>query len=329
MKKRVLTGVRPTGKLHLGHYVGMLSNLLRLQEQYDMFVMVADLHMLTTKPEKKYVAEIPENTREVLLDYLAVGLDPSKVVFYQQSRVPEVTYLSTLFSMVIPVSYVERVPTLKEIIKDLNIQSPSLGLLSYPVLQAADILMVKADLVPVGKDQMAHVELTREIARRFNNLYGNVFPETEGLVGEIPTLIGTDGKAKMSKSLRNTINLSDSEEEVKEKVAKMYTDPARIHGTEPGEVENNPVFIYHDAFNTNKEEVSDLKMRYRQGTVKDVEVKERLAAAINTFLTPIRERRDLYEKDPSKLSSILEEGNKRARTEAASTLLEAQRQMGL
>lgn len=204
-----------------------------------------------------------------------------------------------------------------------------MGLVSYPVLQAADILMVKAELVPVGKDQASHVELAREIARKFNNLYGNVFPEPKVLIGERQTLVGTDGKAKMSKSLDNAIYLSDSADAVKKKVMKMYTDPARIHGDEPGTVEGNPVFVYHDIFNQNKNEVKDLKERYKKGAVKDVEVKEKLAMALNDFLEPIRKRRAKFEKDPKKLEQILESGTKKARQEAQKTLAEAKKAMGL
>lgn len=326
--KRILTGDRPTGKLHLGHYVGTLKNRVKLQDDYEVYIIVADLHSLTTKPEKENVEKIREHTREMVLDYLAVGLDPEKVTFYVQSQVPEVTYLALLFSMLVPVPRLERMPTLKEVMRDLKLESVSLGLLSYPVLQAADILMVKANLVPVGKDQESHVELTREIARKFNSMYGNVFPEPEALIGESETLVGTDGKAKMSKSLGNAIYLSDSADEVKEKVIKMYTDPKRVHGDEPGTIEGNPVFIYHDLFNSNKAEVDDLKARYKKGEVKDVEVKEKLAAALNNFLKPIRARRAEFEQKPEIIEKILAEGTKKARLEAQKTLEEVKQAMG-
>jgi len=329
MKKRILTGDRPTGKLHLGHYVGTLANRVRLQNEYECFFIVADLHMLTTKISKKEISQIDKNARDLVLDYLAVGIDPDKSVIYRQSRVPEVTYLSLLFSMLVSVPRCQRVPTLKEVMHDLNIKKPSLGLLTYPVLQAADILMVKANLVPVGKDQETHIELSREIARRFNELYGKVFPEPKVLIGEVPTLPGLDGKAKMSKSLGNCIYLSDDEQTVEKKVMSMYTDPKRIHPTDLGRVKGNPVFIYHNAFNKDKKEVEDLKKRYRAGKVGDVEVKVKLAKAINEFLTPIRERRAKFEKEKNLVEKILEKGNKKAQAEAQKILKEAQKAMGL
>ncbi|MEK7629312.1 MAG: tryptophan--tRNA ligase [Patescibacteria group bacterium] len=335
--KRILTGDRPTGKLHLGHYVGTLKNRIALQNEYETFIILADLHTLTTKPEKENIQKLNENIRQLMLDYLACGLDPKKVIFYRQSQVPEVAYLSLLFSMLVTTSRLERLPTLKDVMRDLKIDNASLGLLSYPVLQSADILMVRANLVPVGKDQESHIELTREIANKFNKMYpstalgtgGEVFPEPEALIGnEAITLIGTDGKAKMSKSLGNCIYLSDSAEEVKKKVMGMYTDPNRVHGNEPGQVEGNPVFIYHDLFNTNKDEVADLKERYQKGTVKDVEVKEKLAIAINNFLEPIRTKRTEFENKPELIDQILLDGTARARAEAQETLKLVKEAMG-
>ncbi|MEK7564751.1 MAG: tryptophan--tRNA ligase [Patescibacteria group bacterium] len=327
--KRILTGDRPTGKLHLGHYVGTLKNRIALQNEYETFIILADLHTLTTKPEKENIQKLNENIRQLMLDYLACGLDPKKVIFYRQSQVPEVACLSLLFSMLVTTSRLERLPTLKDVMRDLKIDNASLGLLSYPVLQSADILMVRANLVPVGKDQESHIELTREIANKFNKMYGQVFPEPEALIGnEAITLIGTDGKAKMSKSLGNCIYLSDSAEEVKKKVMGMYTDPNRVHGNEPGQVEGNPVFIYHDLFNTNKDEVADLKERYQKGTVKDVEVKEKLAIAINNFLEPIRTKRTEFENKPELIDQILLDGTARARAEAQETLKLVKEAMG-
>ena len=330
MKKRILTGDRPTGRLHLGHYVGTLKNRINLQNEYETFIILADLHTLTTKPEKEAIQKIESNVRDLMLDYLSVGIDPKKVVFYRQSHVPEVAYLYLLFSMLVTKPRLERMPTLKEVMRDLKIENASLGLLSYPVLQAADILMVRANLVPVGKDQESHIELTREIAQKFNQMYSKVFPEPEALIGnESATLVGTCGKAKMSKSLGNCIYLSDSPDEVKKKVMGMYTDPNRIHGDEPGKVEGNPVFIYHDIFNPDKDEVADLKLRYKAGNIKDIEVKEKLAIAINNFLDPIRKKRAEFEKDPELITEILEEGNKKARAEAQETLKLAKEAMGL
>lgn len=329
MKKRILTGDRPTGKLHLGHYVGTLKNRVQLQDEYETFIILADLHTLTTKPEKENIQKLNENIRQLMLDYLAVGLDPKKVIFYRQSQVPEVAYLYLLFSMLVSKPRLERVPTLKEVMRDLKIENASLGLLSYPVLQSADILMVRANLVPVGKDQESHIEVTREIAEKFNRAYSEVFPIPEALIGnESITLVGTDGKAKMSKSLDNCIYLSDSSEEVKKKVMSMYTDPNRIHGNEPGQVEGNPVFIYHDLFNSDQAEVADLKSRYEKGTVKDIEVKEKLVVALNNFLEPIRIKRAEFEKNPELIDQILSEGTARARAEAHETLKLVKEAMG-
>jgi len=328
-KKRILTGDRPTGKLHLGHYVGSLKNRVRLQDEYECFFIIADYHTLTTAPGKDKIAQLSQNVRDLVLDYLAVGIDPQESVIYLQSQVPEVAELCLLFSMLVTVPRCQRVPTLKEVMRDLKIKQPSLGLLTYPVLQAADILMVRADLVPVGKDQESHIELTREIARKFNQFYDEVFPVPKALIGEVPTLVGTDGQAKMSKSLRNCIYLSEPPEAVREKVMGMYTDPKRIHPTDPGTVEGNPVFQYHDAFNENKAEVAGLKKRYREGTVGDVEVKEKLVAALNRFLDPIRQRRAEFEKDPGLVRRIIEEGSQKVRVEARETLQLAKEAMGL
>lgn len=326
-KQIILTGDRPTGRLHLGHYVGTLKNRVRLQDKYRCFFIIADLHMLTTKYEQ--LDEVKQNIRELVLDYLAVGIDPQKSTIYVQSMVPEVTELFTIFTMLVSVPRVQRVPTLKEVMRDLRIETASLGLLSYPVLQAADILMVRANLVPVGKDQASHVEVTREIAQRFNQLYGPVFPVPEALIGEVPTLPGTDGKAKMSKSLDNAIYLSDSPAEVERRVMGMYTDPTRLRATDPGHVEGNPVFTYHDAFNSDVAEVEELKARYRAGRVGDVEVKRRLARALNEFLDPIRERRAHFEGQQSLLEEIIREGSRVAREEARRTLALVKEAMGL
>jgi tryptophanyl-tRNA synthetase len=328
-KKRILTGDRPTGPLHLGHFVGTLKNRVRLQDDYECFFIMADLHTLTTNISKEKTSQVNNNVKNLVLDYLSVGIDPQKATIYQQSRVPEVTYLSTIFSNLITVSRAQRLPTLKDVMKDLNIKQPSMGLLGYPILQAADILMVKANLVPVGKDQQSHVEVSREIARDFNNIFGEVFPIPEALIGEGGTLVGTDGQAKMSKSVGNCIYLSDSEETVIKKVKTMYTDPTRIRPTDPGHVEGNPVFIYHDAFNENKEEVADLKERYKVGQVGDVEVKEKLAKALNLFLEPIRAKRAEFEGKDELIREIIETGSKKARVEAQKTLAEVLEAMGI
>lgn len=326
-KGRLLTGDRPTGKLHLGHYVGSLENRLRLQEEYECFFLVADYHVLTTGVER--TSEIAGNIRELVLDYLSVGIDPQKSTIYLQSLVPEVAVLHLIFSMLTSVPRLQRVPTLKEIMRDLKLETASLGLLSYPVLQAADILMVRADVVPVGKDQASHLEVTREIARRFNELYGPVFPEPETVTGRVGTLVGTDGQAKMSKSLDNAIYLSDDAATVTRKVSKMFTDPTRIHPTDPGHVEGNPVFTFHDAFNKDRAEVEELKDRYRKGTVGDVEVKKRLARVLNEFLDPIRERRARFAQNPNVVEEVLVEGSRVARREAQETLHRCLERMGM
>ncbi len=317
-KGRLLTGDRPTGKLHLGHYVGSLENRLRLQEEYECFFLIADYHVLTTGADR--TREVKGHIYELVLDYLSVGIDPARSTIYLQSLVPEVAVLQLIFSMLTTVPRLQRVPTLKEVMRDLKLETASLGLLSYPVLQAADILMVRAEVVPVGKDQASHLEVTREIARRFNEQYGYVFPDPETLTGRVGTLVGTDGQAKMSKSLDNAIYLSDDAATVTRKVSQMFTDPTRIHPTDPGHVEGNPVFIYHDAFNRDGAEVEELKERYRKGTVGDVEVKQRLARALNAFLEPMRERRARLAADPGRVEDIIIEGSRVARREAEETL---------
>jgi tryptophanyl-tRNA synthetase len=328
-KRRILTGDRPTGKLHLGHYVGTLANRVRLQETHDLFLLLADYHTLTTHTAQADVARTRANARDIVLDYLSVGIDPDRATIYLQSDVPEAAELALLFSMLVTVPRLERVPTLKEVMRDQHITHPSLGLLSYPVLQAADILLVRADLVPVGGDQESHVEVTREIARRFNTLYGPVFPEPQALIGEVPLLVGIDGKLKMSKSLGNAIDLADDAATVTEKVMQMYTDPARTRADIPGTVEGNPVFTFHDTFNDDKAEVEDLKMRYRAGQVGDVEVKQKLAAALNRFLEPIRARRAGFARTPSIADDILATGKGRAQPIARETLRLAREAMGL
>lgn len=328
-KPRILTGDRPTGPLHLGHYVGTLKNRVKLQHDYDCFFIIADLHTLTTAATKDKTSTINDRVKGLVLDYLSVGIDPTKSIIYQQSKVPEVAYLSLIFSNLVTVPRAQRVPTLKDVMHDLHIEQPSLGLLNYPVLQAADILMVKANLVPVGRDQESHVEVTREVARDFNKIFGEVFPEPKALIGDVGTLVGTDGQAKMSKSVGNCIYLSDDEATVNKKVRGMFTDPTRLKPTDPGHIDGNPVFIYHDAFNDNLGEVNDLKSRYVSGQVGDVEVKTKLALAINKFLTPIRAKRALFEARPELIDQIIKEGSAKARLEAQKTLNDVLQTMGL
>jgi tryptophanyl-tRNA synthetase len=342
-RKRILTGDRPTGRLHLGHYVGSLKNRVRLQDEYECFFIVADLHTLTTKPEN--TKELKDNVFGMVLDYLSVGIDPGKATIYIQSEVPEVSELAVIFANLATVSRLERVPTLKDVMRDAHITIPSLGLLGYPVLQAADILMVRANLVPVGKDQASHIEVTREIAKSFNQLYpsidsgpngGETLPVPEALIpDDTGTLPGTDGKEKMSKSAGNVINLSDDAESVKKKVMSMYTDPLRIHGNEPGDVENNPVFIYLKALGGESKvknyesKIKDYEEKYKKGNVKDVEVKEFLIEVLEGFLGPIREKRAKFEKQKGLVEKILEDGAKRARNEAIETLNIVKKAMSL
>jgi tryptophanyl-tRNA synthetase len=330
-KGRILTGDRPTGRMHLGHYVGSLANRLRLQDQYDCYFIVADLHTLTTKPEKEHIASLSQNVRDVVLDYLSVGIDPERSAIFLQSGVIETFELNLYFEMLTTVNRLQRVPSLKEMAQAAQMEEDVMpfGLLGYPVLQAADILLPRANLVPVGKDNESHIEVTREIARRFNYLYGEVFPIPDVLVGDVPSLIGTDGQGKMSKSLGNAIFLSDDEKTVNDKVRAMFTDPNRIRADIPGRVEGNPVFIYHDAFNPNTAEVDDLKDRYRKGTVGDVEVKKKLAVAVNNFLAPLRERRAQYEAKPGMVEEVLAAGTARARAEAQQTMALVRDAMGM
>ncbi len=300
---------------------------MRLQDEYECFFLIADYHVLTTR--QMGLQEVEQNIRDVLLDNLSVGIDLEKSTILLQSLIPQTPELHLLFSMLVSVPRLQRVPTLKEVVRDLKLETASYGLLGYPVLQAADILVVKGDLVPVGKDQASHIEVTREVARRFNELYGPVFPEPQALIGEVPTLVGVDGKAKMSKSLGNAIYLADDAKTVEKKVMGMYTDPTRIHATDPGHVAGNPVFIYHDIFNPNKDEIADLKKRYRAGKVGDVEVKRKLARALNEFLEPIRERRAYYEQRPDLLEEIIEEGSRKGRAIAKATLTQVREAMGI
>ena len=326
---RMLTGDRPTGKLHLGHYVGSIANRVRLHRRYESFFIIADLHMLTTRNTRDDIARASQNARDMVIDSLAAGIDPDTATFYLQSAIQEVGDLNTLFQNLVTVPRLERVPSLKDMARDAGKEEMPYGLLGYPVLQAADILCVKADVVPVGKDNAAHVEVTREIARRFNHLYGEVFPVPELVSAETPTLVGTDGRAKMSKSLGNAIALSDEPAEVRRKVMGMYTDPNRVRADVPGTVEGNPVFQYHDIFNPDRAQVDDLKSRYREGRVGDVEVKEKLATALNTFLDPMRERRARYEADKGLVDQLIVEGTERTRREVQQTVYDVRKAMGL
>jgi tryptophanyl-tRNA synthetase len=323
---RVVSGMRPTGLLHIGHLVGALSNWVRLQDQYECFYFVADWHALTS--EFADTSRLTANAVDNVADWIGAGLDPEKSTFFVQSLVPEHAELYLLLSMVVPVPWLERVPTYKEqqeTLRDKDLSS--IGFLGYPLLQAADVAMYDARFVPVGEDQVAHLELAREGIRRFNNFFSNgkdgehaVLVEPQPMLTTFGRLPGLDGDKKMSKSLGNTIHLSDSPEDVQKKVRTMYTDPKRVRADIPGTVEGNPVFVYHDAFNVDTAEVEDLKARYRAGKVGDVEVKTKLAKAINAYLDPIRERRAAALARPGYLLDVMFEGSRRARAVAEETM---------
>jgi tryptophanyl-tRNA synthetase len=317
--------MRPTGRLHLGHLVGALNNWVRLQEQYECFYFVADWHALTS--DFADTRQLTSFAYDNVADWIGAGLDPDKSTFFVQSLVPEHAELYVLLSMVVPIPWLERVPTYKEqqeTLKDKDLSS--IGFLGYPLLQTADVTMYDAQFVPVGDDQVAHLELAREVVRRFNNCFrsttvrGDALVEPQPLLTSISRLPGLDGDKKMSKSLGNTIDLSDTADDVKKKVMRMYTDPKRVRADIPGTVEGNPVFTYHDAFNRNTAEVDDLKTRYRAGKVGDVEVKTKLADALNAYLDPIRERRAAVLATPEHAREILFEGSRRARAVAVDTM---------
>lgn len=317
-KTRVVSGMRPTGRLHLGHMVGALQNWVSLQARYDCFFFVADWHALTS--EFAATGPLVANALDNLADWIAAGIDPEKSTVFAQSLVPEHAELYLLLQMVTPIPWLERVPTYKEQIdqladKDLS----SIGFLGYPLLQTADVAMYDGAFVPVGDDQVPHLELSREVVRRFNNFYGEVLVEPQPLLTPTSRLPGLDNR-KMSKSYGNAIDLSDDPETVTKKIRQMYTDPKRVRADIPGTVEGNPVFIYHDAFNADRAEVEDLKQRYRDGKVGDVEVKTKLAKAVNAAIEPMRARRTEALKRPDYLRDLLFDGSRKARTTAQETM---------
>ena len=318
-RRRILTGMRPTGPLHLGHYAGALENWLRLQHEYDSYFLIADYQVSDYADDFQRVRE---SVWEVALDWLAVGLDPQASHFIIESQVPENAELALWLSWYLPLGMLQRNPTLKAEMADIEAghKSVPVAFFTYPVMQAANILLPRAHLVPVGEDQAPHIEMSRELARRFNRQFKPVFPEPEALIGRVGRLAGLDGQAKMSKSLGNTIELKDAEDVVNEKVRRMYTDPTRLRATDPGHVEGNPVFMYHDAFNPDKDEVAELKERYRAGRVGDVEVKQKLARALNAFLAPIRERRAHYESHRGEVRDALAKGTREGKAIAAETM---------
>jgi tryptophanyl-tRNA synthetase len=321
-KKRILSGMRPTGKLHIGHYVGALENWIKLQDDYKSFHLIADYHVLTTDLNTE---DVYQNTIEMLIDWLAAGLDPGKSPMFRQSQIKEHTELQLIFSMLVTVHRLERNPTLKDQVRDLHIEHVIYGHLGYPVLQSADILLYKGDAVPVGEDQVPHVEITREIARKFNNQYGSVFPEPEPLLTKFARLAGLDGDAKMSKSLNNTLLLSDEPEVVKAKLKKAVTDPQKIRKGDPGRPEICLVFSYHKKFNP--DEVPEIEKGCRSGELGCFDCKMNCASKISSILEPIIEKRKYYEKNIDEVKDILSDGEKKAREEAQKTMAEVREKM--
>ncbi len=325
-KPRILTGDTPSGKLHIGHYVGTLENRVRLQNEYDTYILLANVHAYANDYTQSDL--INKHVYDVYLDNLAVGIDPEISTIYLESGIPETLELYSYFLTMVTHARAVRNPSVKDEIKYKKLD-PSMGFICYPILQAADILGFNASLVPVGEDQLPVIEQTREIARDFNKAYGETFVIPEAKVGRVARLIGTDGKNKMSKSGHNAILLSDDEITLKKKIQACYTDPSRIHATDPGKVEGNPVFEYHDAFNPDKSEVEDLKKRYRLGQVGDKEVKDKLFVVMNNFLAPIREKRKYYEDRPELAKEILVESTKRARKVVIETVEKVREQMAI
>lgn len=340
LKKRILTGDTPTGPLHLGHWVGSLENRMAMQKDYECFFIIANMHAFTTNALDPKM--IRKNVEQITLDYLAAGIDPAQSTIFLQSEVPAIAELSFLFSMLVALPRVLRNPTIKSEIRDKKLgNNYSFGFLLYPIGQVADILSFRADIVPVGEDQVPHLELTREIARKFNQLYcgvdpqtddadyikkGGLFPIIEPKLGRVKRLVGIGAPdengqlLKMSKSLNNAIFLSDDADTVRQKVMKIYTDPNRLRATDPGTIENNPLWILHETFNTDTTWVEEAEEKYRLGKIGDVECKKRLADVINAFLEPIRVRRTLYEKDKDAILQLLKTGTERANQEAEKTL---------
>ena len=324
VKKRILSGMRPTGKLHIGHYVGALENWIKLQEDYENYHLIADYHVLTTKLDTR---EIFQDSIDMLIDWLACGVDPVKSPMFRQSQIKEHTELNLIFSMLITVNRLERNPTLKDQVRDLNIENVIYGYLGYPVLQAADILLYKGQYVPVGEDQVPHVEISREIARRFNTIYGEVFPEPEPLLTKFPRLSGLDGNAKMSKSLNNTILLSDDADTVKAKLKKAVTDPLKIRRGDPGNPDICLVFSYHKKFNPG--EVDEIDRNCRSGALGCVDCKMHCANNISKFLDPIIEKRKYYEDRIDEVKEILHDGENKAKVVAKITMEEVHTKMML
>lgn len=326
MKKIVLTGDRPTGKLHLGHYSGSLKNRILLQNKYIQFVMIADTQAITDKAER--TEDLEKNIFDILSDYLAVGIDPIKTTIFLQSKIPALFEVTAYFMNLVSLARLEQNPTIKSEMKEKNFaRNVPVGFLTYPISQAADILSFQTDYVPVGVDQLPMIEQANEIAEKFNRTYSPIFKKTEAILSDVGRLSGIDGRGKMSKTLNNAIYLSDSSDEVKRKIMMMYTDPSHIHISDPGKIKGNIVFEYLDAFDSDREGVKNLKKRYQKGGVGDVEVKKRLFSVLEEFLTPIRSRRAIIVKNPKKIHNILKIGTINARKIAEKTLVKMKKVM--
>lgn len=324
--KRVLSGIQPSGKLHIGNYIGALQNWVRLQEEYECYYFIADWHALTSQYSD--TSMLKEYIKDVLMNCLAAGLDPERCVIFQQSRVLEHAELHVLLSMITPIGWLERVPTYKE--KQQEIRDRDLntyGFLGYPVLQSADILIYRADYVPVGVDQLPHLEVTREICRRFNNFYGNVFPEPEGLLTKFPKVPGTDGR-KMSKTYNNCIYISDSPEVVEQKIRTMVTDPQRIRRTDKGDPEKSPVFQLHRIFSS-EEEQNEVAEGCRTAGIGCIDCKKVLIKNVKKILEPIWDKRDELSKKPEFLEEVIVHGSERARKTASETMELVRNAIGL
>lgn len=346
-KPRLLTGDTPTGRLHLGHWIGSVENRIALQDEYDCYFIIANIHAFTTRMDRP--DEIRQSTLDIATDYLACGIDPARSTMFVQSEIPAIAELTFFFSMLIPFPRVMRNPTIKDEIRDKGLgENYPFGFLLYPIGQVADILVFRPEIVPVGEDQVPHIEMTREVARRFDQLYcgvdphtedkdyvanGGLFPVVDVKLGRSRRLVGTgapgaDGNLlKMSKSLNNAILLSDDPDTIKKKVMSMYTDPNRLKATDPGTVENNPLWIFHETFNPDQAWVTEAEERYRQGTIGDVECKKRLIDVLVALIEPIRQRRLVFEKDPGQVLKILHEGSEKANVVANETLALAKRAM--
>jgi tryptophanyl-tRNA synthetase len=346
-KPRLLSGDTTTGRLHLGHWVGSLENRIALQDQYDCYFIIANVQAFTTRMDRP--EEVRQNVLEIMLDYLAIGIDPKRSTVFVQSEIAAIAELTIFFSMLVPYPRLMRNPTIKDEIRDKGLgENYPMGFLLYPISQVADILAFRAEIVPVGEDQIPHLELTREVARKFNQLYCNVdphvedkdylakgglFPITEAKIGRIRRLVGIgppseDGSLfKMSKSLNNAIFLADDPDTIKRKVMSMYTDPNRLRPTDPGTIENNPLWIFHQTFNPDQEWLQEAQERYRLGKIGDVECKKRLIDVLVNLIDPIRLRRETYEKDPGAVLAILKESTAKANAVAEQTLALAKEAM--